>query len=201
MNEQEKFWSKSFGDKYTKRQPAKTLLISNIVFFSKVLKKYNIKSLIELGANNGSNIIAIKKIKKKLKNLVAVEINKNACKNLEKISNLEVINKSIVNLEINKKFDLVLLKGVLIHINPKQLKSVYEKISNLSSKYILFAEYYNPYPVKITYRGNKNKLFKRDFAGEFIKKYKKFKIIDYGFIYKRDKYPQDDLTWFLIKKK
>ena len=45
------------------------------------------------------------------------------------------------------------------------------------------------------------KLFKRDFAGEFIKKFKKIKLIDYGFIYHRDKLPQDDVTWFLLQKK
>jgi spore coat polysaccharide biosynthesis protein SpsF len=50
------------------------------------------------------------------------------------------------------------------------------------------------------YRGFKNKLFKRDFAGEFLNNYKKTKLIDYGFVYHKDKYPQDDLNWFLIKK-
>ena len=64
----------------------------------------------------------------------------------------------------------------------------------------MIAEYFNPYPVRINYRGHKNKLFKRDFAGEFLKKTKKFKIIDYGFVYSKDKFPQDDLTWFLLKK-
>lgn len=46
----------------------------------------------------------------------------------------------------------------------------------------------------------KNKLFKRDFAGEIMNKYK-YELIDYGFTYRYDKFPQDDLTWFLLKKK
>ena len=69
------------------------------------------------------------------------------------------------------------------------------------NKYILFAEYYNPYPIKIDYRRYKNVLFKRDFAGEFIDKFKKIKLIDYGFVYHKDKFPQDDITWFLLQKK
>ncbi len=201
MNEQEKFWSGVFGDNYTNRLSQNKLLANNIVFFKKILKKkYVINSFIELGANNGSNILAIKKIKKKLKKITAVEINLNACNQLRKIKGLEVINKPISKLNLHKSYDMVLLKGVLIHINPMQLKKIYKKISELSSKYILIAEYYNPYPIKIDYRKHKNKLFKRDFAGEFIKKHNNFKIIDYGFVYKKDKFPQDDLTWFLIKK-
>ena len=44
-------------------------------------------------------------------------------------------------------------------------------------------------------------LFKRDFAGELLDKYKnKLLLLDYGFIYHRDTYPQDDLTWFLMEK-
>ena len=74
-------------------------------------------------------------------------------------------------------------------------------MGKFSSKYVLIAEYYNPTPTKVDYRGNKNKLFKRDFAQEFLKENKKFKLIDYGFTYRKDRYPQDDLTWFLFKRK
>ena len=91
----------------------------------------------------------------------------------------------------------------MIHINPKKLNQAYRVIYNSckKNKYILFAEYYNPYPIKIDYRGYKNVLFKRDFAGEFIDKFKKIKLIDYGFVYHKDKFPQDDITWFLLQKK
>jgi spore coat polysaccharide biosynthesis protein SpsF len=81
------------------------------------------------------------------------------------------------------------------------LNLVYEKLYNSSKKFILIAEYYNPSPVSINYRGYDNKLFKRDFAGEFLKKFPETKLIDYGFCYKGDiAFPQDDITWFLIKK-
>ena len=53
----------------------------------------------------------------------------------------------------------------------------------------------------IEYRGHKDRLFKRDFAGEFLKKYSDTKLIDYGFLYHLDSnFPQDDETWFLIEK-
>jgi len=65
----------------------------------------------------------------------------------------------------------------------------------------LMCEYYNPSPVEVNYRGHSGKLFKRDFAGEFLDKFSDVKLIDYGFVYQRDPaFPQDDLTWFLMEK-
>ena len=73
-----------------------------------------------------------------------------------------------------------MIKGVLIHINPDMLNNVYEKLYDSSDRYILVAEYYNPTPVNVSYRGYNDRLFKRDFAGEmtifirfyFYQKYK-----------------------------
>ena len=71
----------------------------------------------------------------------------------------------------------------------------------MSSKYILIAEYYSRDFREIKYRGNDNKLFKRDFCGEIMDKFKDLKIVDYGFVYYRDpNYPLDDITWFLLEK-
>lgn len=90
---------------------------------------------------------------------------------------------------------------VLIHINPDMLTSVYEKLYECSNKYILIAEYYNPTPVNVSYRGHEERLFKRDFAGEMLDKYKDLKLTDYGFLYHRDNnFPLDDITWFLLEK-
>lgn len=202
INEQEKFWHGNFGNRYINRNKNKKILNNNFFFFKKIFSnRFKIKSLIEFGPNIGLNILALKKIFK-LKFITAVEINEKACLKIRKIKNVNVLNKSIIDFSPEETFDLVLLKGVLIHSNPKQLKKIYEIIykSCKVSGYILIAEYYSPKPVKLIYRGFKNKLFKRDFAGEFIKNYKKTEIIDYGFVYHKDKHPQDDLNWFLIKK-
>lgn len=69
-----------------------------------------------------------------------------------------------------------------------------------SHRYIRVAEYYNSSLSSITYRGEQDKLFKRDFAGDLIERYR-MKLVDYGFLYKRDNWaPQDDITWFLLEK-
>ncbi len=81
------------------------------------------------------------------------------------------------------------------------LSKVYEILHKSSKRYICVAEYYNPSPVEVNYRGHQGKLFKRDFAGEIIDKFKDVCLVDYGFVYHRDPYPQDDINWFLLEKK
>jgi spore coat polysaccharide biosynthesis protein SpsF len=198
-NSQEKFWLGSFNTSYIKRNNNKQIVLNNYHFFKKILKKIKIHSLIEIGSNIGLNLIAINKIFKNLK-ITAVEINKEACKNLQKIKNVKIINESVLKFNIKSNFDLVLIKALLIHINPNNLKKLYKKIAKLSKKYILICEYYNPTLITIDYRGHKNKLFKNDYAGDFLKIHKNYKLIDYGFIYHLDKFPLDDFNWFLLKR-
>ncbi|MCX6780468.1 MAG: pseudaminic acid biosynthesis-associated methylase, partial [Candidatus Magasanikbacteria bacterium] len=115
----------------------------------------------------------------------------------------EVYLSSILDLNPEKhgQYDFIFTKGVLIHINPDELNKVYDTMYKLSKEYICVAEYYNPSPVSVEYRGEKNKLFKRDFAGEMLDKYSDLKLVDYGFKYRKDdNFPQDDITWFLLKK-
>jgi spore coat polysaccharide biosynthesis protein SpsF len=202
-NEQEEFWAGSFGSEYISRNNSSELLASNLNFFSKALSAITpIESCIEFGANVGMNLLALKQLFPKL-DLSAIEINPTAAEELKNmIGNENVKNCSISEATFEKKYDLALIKGVLIHINPNQLNEVYNQLYNASSKYILIAEYYNPSPVSISYRGHSEKLFKRDFAGEFMGLYKDTRLVDYGFAYKRDPlFPQDDITWFLLEKK
>lgn len=201
VTEQEKFWAGNFGDQYTDRNKTDQLLASNLYLFSKILNSTkNINSVMELGANIGLNLQAIKSLIPSC-NFAAVEINDYACKILEKLESVEVFNESLLTFSSTKKYDFVLSKGVLIHINPDHLNKVYELMYSASNKYICLVEYYNPTPVELNYRGHPNKLFKRDFAGEMLEKFSDIKLVDYGFIYHKDNYfPQDDVSWFLLEK-
>ena len=79
--------------------------------------------------------------------------------------------------------------------------AVYDKLYRASRRWLLVAEYYNPTPVAIRYRGHENRLFKRDFAGDLLDAHADLRLIDYGFVYRRDPaFSQDDLTWFLLEK-
>lgn len=200
--EQETFWAGDFGNEYISRNKSEEYLASNLIFFSKAFNQIGKpNSLIEFGANIGMNLRAIKLLFPKV-SLSGIEINKSASEELSKYLGKEnVFNGSIFDYQPNQKFDVSLIKGVLIHINPDMLDNVYSKLYESSSKYILICEYYNPSPVAISYRGHSDKLFKRDFAGEMLEKYPDLKLTDYGFCYKGDKsFPQDDITWFLLEK-
>lgn len=133
----------------------------------------------------------------------AIEINDDAANELElSLPNATVHKQSILDYEDKGTFDLSLIKGVLIHINPEELSNVYQRLYSASRRYILIAEYYNPDPVSINYRGNSDRLFKRDFAGEMLDKFDNLHLVDYGFAYHRDpKFSQDDISWFLLEKK
>jgi pseudaminic acid biosynthesis-associated methylase len=200
--EQEKFWAGEFGENYISRNQGPELLASNLAFFSKALAKANgLQSVIEFGANIGMNITALK-ILFPNQDQFAIEINAKAADELETIiPSSHVFRDSILEFSNDKKFDLALIKGVLIHINPDELPKVYEKLYNSASRYVLVCEYYNPSPVTIDYRGQTDRLFKRDFAGEILKAYPDLQLIDYGFAYRGDpNFPQDDITWFLMQK-
>jgi pseudaminic acid biosynthesis-associated methylase len=199
LSKQEEFWKNTFGNQYIERNNSKALLESNTIFFRKILSNVSdITTCLELGSNVGLNLLALKSLYPNLQTL-GVEINSRACAEMQKVG-LKHINDSFLSDTHYGIFDLTLSKGVLIHINPELLEKAYSKLYNSSAKYILLAEYYNPVPVSINYRGHDGFLFKRDFAGEMLEKYKDLKLVKYGFTYFRDDPMQDDLTWFLLEK-
>jgi len=199
--EQEKFWAGKFGDDYVERGNRPHSLSNNISLFSRIFSRTkSIESVIEFGANIGLNLIAIKQLLHNAE-LSAIEINKKSVQELELLEGLKVYHQSILDFAVDYQRDFVFTRGVLIHINPDRLQDIYDLLYKTSRRYICLAEYYNPTPVKVDYRGHKNKLFKRDFAGEMLDRFKDLELLDYGFVYHRDNnFPQDDLNWFLLRK-
>ncbi len=201
--QQEEFWAGDFGNDYIGRNEGQDLLASNLRFFTSALKQTaNISSCLELGANVGMNLKALKLLYPKI-DLRAVEINLAATKILSELIGADkVFEGSVFDYPTDEKSDLVLIKTVLIHINPEMLNAVYEKMYQASSRYVLICEYYNTAPVTISYRGHNDRLFKRDFAGEMLDKYSDLTLVDYGFAYHRTPpFLLDDITWFLLEKK
>lgn len=201
---QENFWAGEFGDSYGSRNSGPLLEASNRWFFAQALRRAGpISSVLELGANVGLNIRAIEAL---YPDAVcdAVEINESAATSLRThLGEERVYHDSLLTFDERPKiWDLVLCKGILIHVAPEELGTAYRVINQSSARLILFAEYYSPTPEDIVYRGHTGRLFKRDFAGEFMDAYPDFKLRDYGFAYRRDPIaPQDDITWFLMERK
>ena len=199
---QEEFWAGTFGNEYIDRNQSMQIVAATTALFSKILSRTaHIQSVIEFGSNIGLNLIAIKQLLPEVE-LSAIEINEKAVSVLKKWGLVKVYHQSILEFECDYPREFVFTKGVLIHINPDVLPQVYDKLYAASQKYVCIAEYYNPVPQQINYRGQTGKLFKRDFAGDMLDRFSDLKLIDYGFVYHRDTtFPLDDISWFLLEKK
>jgi pseudaminic acid biosynthesis-associated methylase len=200
--EQESFWAGAFGDEYIERNVGSQLLAYNLDFFAKAMRHaQGVDSIIEFGANVGMNLKAIQLLHPDVQPY-AIEINAQAAAALANVIPQQCIfQQSILDFAPARTWDMVLIKTVLIHINPEELACAYEALYRSTRKYILIAEYYNPTPVEVTYRGHSRRLFKRDFAGELLSAYDDLQLVDYGFSYHGDPVmPQDDITWFLLEK-
>jgi spore coat polysaccharide biosynthesis protein SpsF len=200
--DQENFWAGNFGDDYIARNTLDHVP-SRLAMFSRILSRTSgVGSVIEFGANIGINLCALHHLLPQAE-IKAVEINPNAAKTLQSYPWISsVSNSSFIAQSFADEADLSFTSGVLIHINPEFLPKAYENLYNASRRYVMVAEYYSPAPVSIPYRGHSERLYKRDFAGEMLDMFPDLRLVDYGFVYRRDPvYPADDLTWFLMEKR
>ena len=200
---QESFWAGNFGDDYRLRNGGEQLLAANLALFANVFRgRPAPKSVVELGANVGMNLRALKLLFPTAQ-LSAVEINEAAVSELESlIDPAHVHHQSILSWSPAREWDLVLIKGVLIHLSPEHLASVYRTMAAASGRYVLICEYFNPTPIEVEYRGHKDRLFKRDWCREFLQVAPEFSLLDYGFAYRHDpSFPDDDFNWFLLLRR
>lgn len=190
-------WRGEFGDSYTKRNIADNE--SNIEFFRRIFDDgpHMISSIMEFGCGKGANLCALELIFPEAKKY-GVEINELAASEASNYG--KITNGSFFDYKVEETFDLVLTKGFLIHIAPEWLHYAYKTIYESSNEYILICEYYSKQPQEIEYRGQKGALWKRDFCGDIMDKYPDLELIDYGFVYDRDPYPQDSINWWLLEK-
>ncbi|MFM1990491.1 MAG: pseudaminic acid synthase [Pseudomonadota bacterium] len=201
--EQESFWAGSFGTEYIERNQDDSLLAANLAFFSKALARAGaIDDAIEFGANVGMNLRALRQLRPGIA-LDGIEINPAAADRLEQVLTPERVHRgSMLEFEPSRRWDLVMAKGVLIHIAPSCLPDLYDRLVRACGRYLLIAEYYNPTPVALNYRGHTDRLYKRDFAGELMDRHPQMSLVDYGFVWRRDPVaPQDDITWFLLERR
>ena len=201
--EQEDFWAGEFGTEYIQRNAGPDLLAANLAFFCKALARASKPaSCIEFGANIGMNLRALKLLYPSQEQH-AIEINEAAAEQLSAVvPQSNIYRKSILDFAPDRVWDLVLSKGVLIHIKPEFLAAAYDALRKATGRYLLVCEYYNPVPVTVPYRGHADRLFKRDFCGELLGRFADLRLLDYGFAYRRDPdFPQDDITWFLMEKR
>lgn len=177
---EEKFWQSSFARGYLSRNYftnkqldnsyIKKFGISRSKMNQKILKGLKIGNILEVGCNVGNQLSMLQS--QGYKNLYGIEIYEPAVELAKKHTRgINIIKGSAFELPFRDNyFDLVFTSGVLIHINPKNLRKTMREIYRVSKRFIWGFEYFSDKTQTIKYRGNKDRLWKSNFA----KTYKKF---------------------------
>jgi pseudaminic acid biosynthesis-associated methylase len=203
-------WKSKFGKEYTDRNTLSVgqldeLYKRNFGMTRTELNRQfigNIKTdsrILEVGSNVGNQLLLLQKMG--FKNLYGIEINDYAVElSKSRGKNINIIQASAADIPFRDGyFDLVFTSGVLIHINPDEIKKVLGEIRRSSRRYIWGCEYYaDEYTEGGTYRGQSNMFWKANFAKLYTDLFRDLKPVKE----KRLKYLSDENidTMFLIEK-
>lgn len=184
-SQQREFWAGEFGDSYIERNKSlnsnnqlykEQISVEQIFteFFDNIDKR---NKILELGCNIGLKLSLLHKMG--FSNLYGVEINRKAFEIAQKNNpDITFYNSSIEDFDQNNEtYDLVFTSVVLIHINPKILNSIVDKIINLTKKYIFGFEYYADKLEEVEYRGHSDTLWKQNYPLLFTKRSASIKTV------------------------
>ncbi len=206
---QQQFWKGNFGKEYLKRNfftPAQLDKSYRDKFGTKrsAMNKEFLRALpkdariLEVGANFGAQLRMLQSMG--FTNLFGVELNPaTADFGRSHVRGINLIEGDALNLPFKDgSFDLVFTSGVLIHIAPKHRSKVMAEVVRCSKKFVWGFEYYAPQSQEIVYRGNKDRLWKADFAALYKKHFPKLKLLKQ----ERYRYKGEDNedAMFLLKK-
>ncbi|MDP5012478.1 MAG: methyltransferase domain-containing protein [Alphaproteobacteria bacterium] len=206
-NEQLETWVSEFGEDYISRNlPEHRVMASRITLWSKILNSLScdsLTSILEVGSNVGLNLRALSLLSPaKLCAIEPFADALNICVSDGVIKKENAFCTSAFDRSIFKdsQIDLVFTSGVLIHIHPNDLKNATDNIVRMAKKYVVCVEYFSDKEESILYRGQKDRLFKRDFGSFYLDNYPELSLCDYGFMWKKVT-GLDNLTWWLFEKK
>jgi len=208
--DQLKMWAGKFGKEYTDRN---MISLSNLeklyqniygikitelnkLFLGKMSRSMKI---LEVGSNVGNELLCLQNMG--FKNLYGIEPQDYAVElSKKRTKNINIIKGDAFDIPYKDKyFDLVFTAGVLIHINPRDIKKAIKEIYRCSGKYIWGFEYYSEEYKDIPYRGKKNVMWKANFPKLYLDLFDDLELIKI----KKLKYLNDENIdiMFLLKKK
>ena len=202
-------WRGVFGSQYTRRNTMSLKELNNLY-----LRNYGItrsrlnrdflkgidrsSKILEIGSNIGSQLACLKRMG--FKRLYGIEPQESALTYCRKqVAQLNVIKADAFDIPFKDGyFDLVFTSGVLIHINPRDIKRAIKEIYRCSSRYIWGFEYYSKEYETMDYRGENNLLWKADFLRLYTEMFpglKKVKVKQIKYLHS-----SNVDTMFLLKK-
>lgn len=205
MTEALEFWKGEFGDAYVDRCQGDKLVFNNTQLFRRALSPTFFTTpmrVIEFGANIGLNIAGLRALNVySTCEFTGVEPNAKAAGMLcDQGVTVHQASMTDPAEPWGGGYDLAISKGVLIHVDPGELELAYGALYRASRRWIFIAEYHNPVPVEVPYRGHQGRMWKRDFAGDMLDRFP-LAVRNVGFAWSRDPIaPQDDLVYTLLEK-
>jgi pseudaminic acid biosynthesis-associated methylase len=200
---QEDFWKNKITEIYAQDNSVFDAQLG-LIAWERILSKIDkseISSYLDCGSNIGRNIASLKRVLPRASANIIELAREPYDKCVKDFQIDESFLGSIKDSNFGVKFDLVFTNGVLIHTNPDDLLETMSRMYEMSSRYILIGEYFNRTPIMITYRGEDDRLFKRDFGKFFVENFE-CKVMDYGFLWGHefDTAGFDDITYWLFEK-
>ncbi len=185
-----KKWSGGFGKEYTERNPLTIQDMENSYKRKYGITRTNINEeflsnidkdtkILEVGCNVGNQLVLLKEMG--FRNLHGIEIAAYAfeiAKRRVESEGISFVKGSAFNIPFKDEFfDMVFTSGVLIHISPDDIKKAVSEIHRCAKKYIWGLDYYAESYQEIVYRGQKDLLWKTDFAKIYTEKFPNLKLV------------------------
>lgn len=185
---QMKKWMSKFGVDYTRRNSLTLSELNGLYrkqfgitrselnksFIGKLSRDINI---LEVGSNIGNQLLLLQKMG--FMNLWGIELNSYAVEvSKSRTKGINIVRSSALDMPFKDEyFDVVFTSGVLIHINPGDIKRVMEEIYRCSKKLIWGFEYYSKDYENVIYRKEKKLLWKADFCRIYMNHFRKLKLL------------------------
>ena len=208
--EQMEKWGGEFGKEYTERNAIslsklddlyrKNYGVTRTELNERFLKGIDRSIMIlEVGSNIGNQLLYLQKMQ--FYNLYGIEFQCQAVElSKSNTKSINIVQSTVFDIPYrNRFFDLVFTSGFLIHINPSDINIAMKEIHRCARRFIWGFEYYADEYTEIIYRGNRNLLWKANFARMYLNQFEDLELVSE----ERLKYLDSDNvdTMFLLKKR
>lgn len=186
-------WSGDFGKEYTDRNVQDPAVVAQR--FREMLGDLRLGRILEVGCNRGHNLVALEEL---YPDAVIAGIEPNAYAlgvARQSGKRFGVLQGDLFDLPFKDSFfDLVLTRGVLIHVALGDLPGALDEIWRVSRRYILCAEYFAEEETVIHYRGHDDLLWKRDFRKHYLERFPGLTVLRSGYS------EPDRVHWWVFEK-
>jgi len=194
----EELWAGEFGDAYADRN--RVLDERRAAFWSGLLGRYPIRSVLEVGCGQGGNLAPIARVLDPA-DVWGADLNLTAlARAREHAPGINLVIARARRLPFRDRLaDLTFTVGVLIHQSDESLPAVMAELVRCSARYVLWAEYHAPTDEAVPYHGQEGALFRRDYGALYTRHHPELAVAEEGFLDRDEGF--DRVTWQLLERR